>query len=388
MQLPFSSTTAEAIRPKAVYFFYFAALSAFAPFISLWYDTLGLSRSAIGLLTGLVPLVSIVSAPLWGAFADARQRHRAALLLAATGAMVAALLLSLPRTVATLLPVVLLYAFCAAPLAPLLDNAVLTWLGARRALYGNIRVWGSVGWMVVTLFIGRLIANDLRPIFFLFALLMAAALVVAWRMPFASRPASRSWLNSMRLLLANRRFLFFILIVLVQGMALSVFLTYLFLHMEALGGQRTLMAYSLTTATLSEIPLWFMTAWLLRRWGADRMLALSLLLMAVRGVIYMLMPAAWWVVPVNLLHGPIFAMMYSAGVTLADESAPEGLGATAQGLFNASVFGLGAALGAFLGGPVADAWGLPVLFGLTGAVVLAALLLFVWVRREALLRPL
>lgn len=374
-------------RPKALYFFYFAGVSAFVPFLSLYYSDLGLSRTEIGLLTGMVPLITMVSAPLWGAAADAGGRHRLALALAIGGTILAVLGLSRPQSVIGLLPFVFFYAVCTAPIAPLIDNAVIAWLGERRNRYGGQRVWGSIGWTLMTLAIGPFLRRDLSAIFVLFAVLMLAALVLGWGMPFAAQARRQSYLAAVRPLLHNSRFLFFSFIALVEGVCLAVFLNFLFLRVEELQGSRALMALSLTAATISEIPFWYLTAFLLRRWGPDRMLLASLVLLLIRAVGYAAMSAAWWILPINLLHGPAFALMYSAGVTLADESAPKGLGATAQGLFNAMVFGVGAALGSLLGGLTADAWGLTTLFAGTAALVATAMALFGWVRRAALWRP-
>jgi predicted MFS family arabinose efflux permease len=64
----------------------------------------------------------------------------------------------------------------------------------------------------------------------------------------------------------------------------------------------------------------------------------------------------------------------------ADAAAPPGLGATAQGLFSGMIFGLGSALGGFLGGPAYEALGFARLFTIIGWITLATLGLFVAAR--------
>jgi hypothetical protein len=88
----------------------------------------------------------------------------------------------------------------------------------------------------------------------------------------------------------------------------------------------------------------------------------------------------WPALPISLLHGPSFAVLWAAGVADADAAAPQGLGATAQGLFGGMMFGLGSALGGFLGGPAAEAIGYAQLYTWLGWLSLAILVLFVAAR--------
>ncbi len=171
-----------------------------------------------------------------------------------------------------------------------------------------------------------------------------------------------------------------LLVSLVFGITLGVMLSYQFLYIEALGGSRTLMAWTMTANTLSEIPFLFISAGLLRRFGTSKMIAMALAITVVRNLAMGAVTNPWMLLPISLLHGPSFAVLWAAGVADADAAAPPGLGATAQGLFSGMMFGLGSALGGFLGGPAYETIGFAALYTLLGWLALGMLVVFVAAR--------
>ncbi len=141
-------------KAKLFYFIFYAAMAALSPFLTLYYQSLGLSGTQIGLLAGLVPLTGMLSGTLWSATADATRRYRAILLTGIAGSWVATFFVSRATGLAGLLPLVLINAFFAAPIGALIDSSVVAQLGDNRADYGRIRLWGSVGWGVSALLAG------------------------------------------------------------------------------------------------------------------------------------------------------------------------------------------------------------------------------------------
>lgn len=369
-------------RPKAVYFFYYAALACLVPFMSLYYQERGLNGAQIGVLSGTIPLVVWGSAPFWGGIADARRAHHGVLLLTIAGLWLSVLALSFAATFVTLLAGVIAYAFFIGPIVPLVDNAVLGLLGERKASYGRVRLWGSFGWGSAALLLGPVLERaGLAWTFYGFLAFMAVNFVVSRGLPMGFVIETRvAYGAGLRVLAGNGRFLLLLLTSLVFGVTLGVLQSYQLLFLDELGASRTLMSVSLVFATLSEVPFWFLSAGLMRRFGTSKIIALALAAGTARNLATGLMTAPWPVLPINLLHGPSFALLWSAGVADADAAAPRGLGATAQGLFAGMMFGLGSALGGFLGGPAYEAIGFANLFLALGWLTLAMLVVFVAAR--------
>ena len=256
------------IRPKAAYFFYYAATASLLPFIALYYAQVGLSASQIGLLSGILPLVTLVSAPLWGGLADATRRHHALLLLAIAGTMAAVLALSRTASLSALIPIVMLNAFFMAPIIPLVDSTVLTMLGERRSLYGRQRLWGAIGWGITAPVAGWLMDRvGMTGGFGSYVLMMFGCFVVAISLPVGRSHISGSFRRGVRGLLGNWQWLVFLASILIGGIVLSIEMSFLFLYLNSLGASKALMGLSLAVATISELPVWFYSNRMLERFG-------------------------------------------------------------------------------------------------------------------------
>ena len=221
---------------KAFYFCFYAAGAALMPFIVLYYQGLGLSGRQIGFLAGIYPLVGLVGAPIWGAFADASRRHKSVLTFAIVGAVGLALLLSRVSSFNLVIPVVILFAFFASPIIPLADNAVLSLLASLKAQYGHQRIWGAIGWGIAGPLIGQLVeTRGLNWSFWGYAGFLMLGVLVIQPIPFRRVKGSFTFWRGARTLLSNRAWLAFLFLAFVGGMGQAVIHNFLFLHMNDLG---------------------------------------------------------------------------------------------------------------------------------------------------------
>jgi PPP family 3-phenylpropionic acid transporter len=363
--------------PRAFYAARFAAAASLSPFLVLRYQALGLSGEQIGVLTGLSPLITLVGASFWGALADAARQHQRMFRLSISAVMACAVLLALARQFWMLLPVIALFAFCGTPITPLMDNSVLEWLGDHRERYGKVRLWGAVGWGVAAPVVGRLAERfGLDMSFYGYLFFMALALLVSLKLPIARASIGRKWGQGLRSIVQDGRWLQFLFVALMGGIALAVVQNYLFLYMDHLGARSSVMGLALSVATLGEVVVFWLSERMVRWLGRRGLLLLALAALAVRVMAYSLIRVPWLVLPVQLLHGLCFSAMWVASVGLANEIAPEGMGATAQGLLTSVFFGLGGAIGGLGGGIVYDRLGFAVVFRLAAVFAMLGMAVF------------
>ncbi|MFC2026113.1 MFS transporter [Chloroflexota bacterium] len=368
---------------KSFYFFYHAAVASLLPFLVIFYDQLGLSGSQIGFLVGIPPLMYLIGAPIWGGLADATQKHKPILVLAITGTLVLVPFLLNISLFLILIPVIAAFAFFLAPIMPLVDNSVMDMLGELKIQYGKQRLWGAVGWGIAGPITGWLIdRSGIQWAFYCYLLLMFLGLIIALYLPIGNVSIGGKFWQEFRLLLSNRQWLLFLVMVFIGSLGISIGSNFIFLYLDDLGASKTLMGLCLTFNTLGEIPFLYYSDRFLRKWGARGLLILALLTSSIRAFAYSLIKIPWLVLPIQLLHGPSYAALWVAGVTYADEVSPPGLGATAQGLFAAVFMGFSYAIGAFIGGYLYENAGPVAMFRWIGAFVLLGLISYLLIGKN------
>ena len=223
----------------AYYFIFFVGFASLTPFMALYYQQRGLSGSQIGLLAAIVPLVSLVAGPLWSGFADATRRHKSIFLFTTVGVVVASLSIYNAGSLAWLVPAVIVFAFLAAPILPLVDSSTMSLLEGRKDQYGKIRVWGTLGWALGAPLTGWLVERSgVQWSFYMYALLMVGALLIGSRLPIGHTQISVPFRDGMRRLFSNPRWVFFLLVIFISGIANAGTNTYLFLYMDRLGADK------------------------------------------------------------------------------------------------------------------------------------------------------
>ncbi len=351
----------------------FAAVAFGSPFLVLYYQSLGFGGAQIGLLVGLNPLLTLFASPLWTALADATGRHRLIMsvaLLAGTAAIAA---LPLVRAFVPVALLVVLFTIFLAPVVPLGTSATMVMLGDEKRAYGRIRLGGTIGYGLAAVATGALVqAYGLAAAFWGCAAFCLLTLLASQKLIYDQAAGGYAVRSGVRTLLGDVRWLLFLAVALASGVASVPTGSYFLPYMAELGAPRTMMGIAISISVLSEVPVFLYGHRLVGRLSAYGVLVLSLAITGLRLVAYAACRAPGLALLLQLSAGLSYPAMWLAGVFYAQEHAPAGVSAAAQGLFGAVLSGLGAALGGFYAGLLLESAGARGMFLAFGLAALAA----------------
>ncbi len=371
------------IWPFTLNFFLFAGIASVSPFTVLYYQGLGFTGTQIGLLTGVTPLITLFSAPLWTGLADATRRHRLMMSLAILGGVITLFVFPLLNAFASVLLIAILLNTFIAPVLSFADSATMFMLADEKEMYGRIRLGGTIGYGLAAPIAGVLVQNyGLKFAFWGCAALFLLGFIVSQKLAYGQLKADDPAGGRVRTLLANPRWPLFLTVAFAGGLALAALNNYFFPYMKELGANESTMGLALTVGTISEIPVLFFGNRLIRRLKSHGLLMLTMGVTGIRLLLFAASGTPSLILFIQLLNGLTFPAMWVAGVSYADENAPAGMSTTAQGLFGAMVLGFGMAVGGFIGGPLLESMGGRGLYLVFGVVVLATVAIVTLIQRR------
>jgi PPP family 3-phenylpropionic acid transporter len=250
-------------------------------------------------------------------------------------------------------------------MSPLLDARTIQRLWPARERFGLARSAGSIAFTAGTIGTGILVAaSEVRVMFVVYALAMAGAGVAAVALLGRPRPGSGEKrvvnvgpLAALGLLRERGMGLFFAGSAVMWTASMGS-MTLFSLRILELGGDATLVGIGWGVTALFEVPFMLLFTRLARRFPVEALIVAGTVLFVVRGVLWTVTSSPVVVIALTTLGGAGYALALVGTTTYVARRAPAHLQATAQALFGATTFSIGAIAGAILAGQVAAAAGL------------------------------
>jgi PPP family 3-phenylpropionic acid transporter len=131
------------------YFWYYAGLGAFSPYLGRFVDSLGHSGYVLGFMMALWYGSRVLGPPAWTALVSRSTRPGRYLLLATVAATLACAGFTTFHGALGLCLVMALFGLAVNPMLPQFEAMTLAETGERGVEYSHVRLWGSIGFLIV-----------------------------------------------------------------------------------------------------------------------------------------------------------------------------------------------------------------------------------------------
>ncbi len=342
---------------SALSFLLFFSLATWQAFFNLYFESAGYSGSQIGILGGILQAAIFFSSPFWGIAGDHFGIKKAAS-ISIIGS--SALLFFMPYIAgfaAILIYTVVLSAFIQ-PLASLIDSLIIVFVKKEiKVSYGQLRLWGSLGWAISSYFMGWILTfADIEIIFTAaaFFTFLMFVLLMFYKNDSGNAVKSRISLNHFSFVFKNKRLMLFYILLTFSGICLSPVYLFINLYFKESGGNFDIVGAAFSLMALCEIPLFFFGSRIVKKFGAVNSVMLSILITSLRLFLYWIIQDPLAAVFLGLLHGLTFTLFFVASVEYVHKIIPDNLLATGQSLIWAAHYGIGVTLGNIIIGNVYD----------------------------------
>jgi len=361
-------------RLSGFYLFYFAALGALMPFWSLYLKAEGFDAVAIGELMAILMATKVVAPNLWGWLADHTGRRMAVVRLGSLLATVTFAGVFLGSSYAWLAVVMALFSFFWNAVLPQFEAVTMNWLGREVHRYTTVRLWGSIGFILTVIGLGAALGafgTALLP--WVLLLIFAGIWMASFTVPEQPEPAQHADHSSLRSVLLRPEVAVFLAVCFLMQASHGAYYSFYTLYMEGYGYSRGLIGQLWALGVIAEIVLFLWVPRFLPRFGAQRVLAASLALAALRWLVIGTQPEHLSIMLLaQLLHAASFGTYHAAAIHLVHHYFVGRNQGRGQALYSSVSFGAGGAVGSLASGYLWTGLGPPSTFIAAGGMAAVA----------------
>lgn len=314
--------------------------------------------------------VKLLGPPIWGRLADRSHSRKTIILTTSLGALASTGLFYLSHELAIIAIAVAAMHFFLVGCIALVETTAMETITRHQWDYGRIRLWGSAGFILLSLGLGPLIDQwGLMLVPLTISLFQLFQTLIVTQLPEAE-PKPAGLPGQPFSLFYPRKMLWFNLMGLLMLLSHGTYYGFMSIHLETNGFSKTAIGSLWALGVLAEIAILAQSNTILKRFSVSAILIATLLLAAIRWTIYSLTLTWPWLILGQVLHAFTFGAFHIAAIRRVFDTASPNHRATAQSWFSSLSYGAGLGSGLLLAGVLYNRIGAQSLFALMAATAL------------------
>ena len=366
-------------RLSGFYFFYYSIVGTFMPYWSLYLQDQGFSFEQIGILSSIAIITRFFAPFIWGWVAD-KSGKRMLLVRIATWmeAVIWLLIFIIPNDFQSIAMLMLIFSFFQNAILAQFEGVTLFWLGERRAeLYGKVRKWGSIGFIVGVFSIGvllEIVDISMLPIMLLCIAFTAFLWSFTVKEP-KDAPPPQKQLEALLPVLKRPVVTAFFCIEFIMLFAQAPFYSFYSNYLKANGFSTTSIGFLWSVGVVAEIIMFAYATFFLKKFSWRVLVSICLLMTGLRFIIAGSFPNSFSAQFLSqTIHAFSFGLFHMIAMRIIFQNFTAGQQGRGQALYS-TMWGLGVASGSLLAGHYWQSLGGEMIFILAGCSVIFGLLL-------------
>ncbi|SHE47155.1 MFS transporter, PPP family, 3-phenylpropionic acid transporter [Caldanaerobius fijiensis DSM 17918] len=370
-------------KSKRFYYFFvaFYAISfmsgaIYGTFLPVYLDHIGYNKASIGVLMSLGPFVAIIAQPFWGITSDRARSKNFVLQLLFLCSIAIMALYPMSRNFYYLIVVITAFTFFQTSTGPIGDTITLEYLDETQQKFGPIRMAGTLGYSLMSIVAGFFAQRYIGSIFALNIAVMFTAFMLVFKLPRIKGHQSKKNRVPIWKLFSNKNLVILMALNFMVQVTLGFYYTYFPLYFKQLGGSNSLLGWAYFISSLSEVPFLLYADRILKKIGPRYTLLGATTVAGIRWLLMSFVPKAYMFLPLQLLHGLIFIVLYYSMATYINQEVPMELKASGQTINSLIGMGIARITGSLLGGFLSDIYGIKMMFMYNSLLAFATVLVF------------
>jgi PPP family 3-phenylpropionic acid transporter len=341
------------------FFLYFAYVGLVSPFASLFFLERGFNVIEIAVLMSMLQVTRIVGPFSWGWLSDyLSDRIGIIRFCACLAAVIFLCIFFLQSYIAFFIWMFVLHTILSS-LMPLGESATVHALFKDNSFdkrYGRLRLWGSIGFIVMVLFAGELFQQkgiELYPIVGMAVLTFLA--LVTFRLHEPKMERRKMVKGELLVVLFNPDVRWFLLSGFFMIFAHAALYVFYSLYLADLGYDKFQIGLFWALGVAAEVIFFYFQSKVLSRLDPEVILQISFGIGVFRFILIAFFPLTWVLILAQLMHAATFGAHHSAATKLLQRWFTGPLQARGQALMATVSYGLGGTLGGLIAGWLWDA---------------------------------
>lgn len=342
------------VRLSSSYFFYFALLGLVSPFLAIFLDGKGFNSRQVGEILAILTATKIIAPSLWALLSDKVGKPLLVIQFGGLLTLISFLFLFWAASFWSISCALALFTLFWTAILPQLEVHSLSTIRGCNKIYARVRLWGSIGFIVLAVLAGEVISSFGYESFTVLGTIILVFLygsTLGLKAVKQKVTAQQVDISSITDKLINKRFITFFVAGILLQLSFAPYYGFFALFLRDLDYSGLAIGLLISIGVVAEVIAFIYMGKIFKRYSVQALLVFSLFITAIRWLLTPLVAdSVGWLSLIQLSHAASFAIYHSACMAFISSYFNKHQQSRGQGIYLGGVYGVGGAIGAYITG--------------------------------------